>query len=629
MSSLLRGERPAVLLLVLAVLWMTAPLLHPDFAFTAIVGTDSYRSHDWLEVAKFEHFGRTTLLRHGQLPWWNPLLAGGIPQLTHPSDGTLSPLILSSLLFGEVFGLKLNVLLALLMGTLGVYFLLRRTIVLSRAAACTGAVVYAWAGWLPARMAVGFYEVCLLVAAPAVLALWTLPGDRSTVRRRWAAAAVLTFALALQLQLAVPILVLLMTLIALFRAGQQVASREPIDPRWAASGLAILAIAGLLGGLKFIPMLEILSSAKFRKLAEYPLHPDAWYVGFQQLWYGLWHHVPALPLLDRDGNPRVQEYITLMPGLSALLLAGVGLPVALRRGHPALPFALSGVVFLWLCFGPHAPIDGFLVLFQLPLFGSMRGPLRYANWPVLLGIATLAGVGFQALRQRLEPRLGTRLAPALLALVVLGTLPTATSARSLFRSSFLYALDDLPTPDPVVSEGLKGISAGGAHRLNLRKYINVRRGVPTIYDPEDLPMKVGALPAYRLKPKGGTEPELAYAGETWVTTRATTRTGAELGSATLVQYRGAEIDVAWTTTGPATVMVNQNGMRGWRCEGGAVSEAAREKWGLLGIDVDAGEGRATCRWRPPRLGWGLASSGLGLLALLVLWPWARGGRRTR
>ena len=163
-----------------------------------------------------------------------------------------------------------------------------------------------------------FAKLCGVDARTVVR--WETPdGPRPT----GAAAAVLTFALALQLQLAVPILVLLMTLIALFRAGQQVASREPIDPRWSASGLAILAIAGLLGGLKFIPMLEILSSAKFRKLAEYPLHPDAWYVGFQQLWYGLWHHVPALPLLDRDGNPRVQEYITLMPGLSALLLAGV------------------------------------------------------------------------------------------------------------------------------------------------------------------------------------------------------------------------------------------------------------------------------------------------------------------
>jgi len=605
---------------------MVAPLFHPDYV-GAIVGTDSYRSHDWLEVAKFDFAARRSLLEWGQIPWWNTLLAGGTPQLTHPSDGTVSPLILSSLLFGEVVGLKVNVALALLAGTLGVFFLMRRTLLVSAAGAFAAGLVYAWSGWLPARVAVGFYEVTLLIAAPAVLALWTLPGDPTARRRHWACAAVLMFTLAIQLQLAVPILVLLMALVVLLRAGQQLANREALDRSWAWSGLALLAVGALLGGLKFVPMLEMLRAAKFRQLAEYPLHPDAWYVGFSQFWYGLWHHVPALPLLDRDGHPRIQEYITLMPGLGGLLLAAIGLPLALHRRSPALPFALTALVFLWFCFGPHAPIDGFVVLFQLPLFGSMRGPLRYVNWPVLLGIAMLAGVGFDALATRLrDPR-----APLiLLGLLVLSTLPTTLDARSLLRSSFLYPLDDLEAPDPIVSEGLKGISAGGAHRLNLRKYLNVRRGVPTIYDPEDLPMKVGAIPQVRLVPDGGSEPDRAYIGEVWVGGRGGTHPLAPPQRAWLVAYRGAEVDVAWEgLLGDSTVMVNQNGTKGWDCGEHAVSEAARRKWGLLGLDVPAGTGSATCRWRPPQLAAGLGASLLGLLGLGLLWPWRRLGRRTR
>ena len=121
-------------------------------------------------------------------------------------------------------------------------------------------------------------------------------------------------------------------------------------------------------------MLEILSSAKFRKLAEYPLHPDAWYVGFQQLWYGLWHHVPALPLLDRDGNPRVQEYITLMPGLSALLLAGVGFAVgagdrAPLNGILAAAIALGAIVLAKvavIAFVSTVQIDEISVMLDLP-----------------------------------------------------------------------------------------------------------------------------------------------------------------------------------------------------------------------------------------------------------------------
>ena len=506
----LRTERGrevmACLALTAAVVWHVAPMLAPGFASTAIVGTDSYRTHDWLEVGKFEHSARTTLLEWGALPLWNPLLAGGIAQFTHPSDGSTSPLILSSVLLGETLGMKLNVSLALLLGTLGLFALLRRGLALSLPAAVAGGLIYAWSGWLPARVAVGFYEVCLLAAVPALLALWTLPGPLDARRRRWATAAVLLWAGAIQLQLAVPILVLLMALYVLFVAVQRVATGARLDPSLALGGFAILAVAGLLGGVKFLPMIDALQAGKFRRLTEYPLHPDAWYASFQQLWYGLFHRVPNNPLLDPDGNPRIQEYMTLMPGLGSVLLAGLGLPLALRR-RDAAPWAVLGLVFLWLSFGPHAPVDGFVALSKLPLFNSMRGPLRYVNWPVLLAIAICGAVGFDAVLHRLRRAggfVGGRAAWIALAALVALNLPAATDSRTLYRSSFLYPIEDLPTPDPLHSEGIKGTSAGGAHRLNLRKYVNIRRGVPTIYDPEDLPMKVGAQPLYRLSPGATT-----------------------------------------------------------------------------------------------------------------------------
>lgn len=627
-----RGREVAVCAaLVLAVLWHVGPMLAPGYASSAIVGTDSYRSHDWLEVAKFDHYARTSLLEWGTLPLWNPLLAGGIAQFTHPSDGSTSPLVLTSVLFGETLGMKLNVAFALLVGTLGLYALLRRGLALSRPAAFAGALVYAWSGWLPARVAVGFYEVCLLAAVPALLALWTLPGALPVRRRRWALAALLLWALAIQLQLAVPVLVLLMGLYVLFRGLQQVIAGERLDPSLALGGFAILAVAGLLGGIKFLPMLDALNAGKFRKLTGYPLHPDAWYASFQQLWYALFHHVPNNPLLDRDGNPRIQEYMTLMPGLGGVLLCAVGLPLALRR-RAAAPWAVLGAVFLWLSFGPHAVVDGFRPLTQLPFFSSMRGPLRYVNWPILMTIALCAGVGFDAVRHGLERRgglVGGRAAVLLIGVLIGLQLPSALESRTLYRSAFLYPIEDLPTPDPLFSEGIKGTSAGGAHRLNLRKYVNIRRGVPTIYDPEDLPMKVGAQPLYRLSPTGDDLREVAYVGEAWLANRDGLTAPAGSGTATLDGYRAQRIAVSWDAVGPATVMLNQNGVDGWTCGAHAVSAAARNKWGLLGFEVPAGAGSTECVWRPRLLGAGIALSGLGFLALLTLWPWRRSKRSGR
>lgn len=619
-----RREVVTCLALVAAVLWHLGPMLHPSFASTAIVGTDSYRTHDWLEVGKFDHYARTAITEWGVLPLWNPLLAGGIAQFTHPSDGSTSPLILSSVLFGETLGMKLNVALALLLGTLGLYALLRRGLSLGRPAAFAGALVYAWSGWLPARVAVGFYEVCLLAAVPALLALWTLPGPLDARRKRWVLAALLLQALAIQLQLAVPILVLLMGLYALFVAVGKVAAGERVDPTLALGGFAILACAGLLGGVKFVPMLDALQAGKFRKLTEYPLHPDAWYASFEQLWYGLFHRVPGNPLLDRDGNPRIQEYMTLMPGLGGVLLAGIGLPLALRR-RDAAPWAVLGLVFLWLCFGPHAPIDGFAPLSKLPFFGSMRGPLRYVNWPVLMVIALCAALGFDGMQRWMQGRgglLGSRGVWLLLAGLIALNLPAALDSRSLYRSAFLYPIEELPTPDPLHSEGIKGTSAGGAHRLNLRKYVNIRRGVPTIYDPEDLPMKVAAQPRFRLKPSGDDVLEVAWVGEAWIAQRDGTA-NPDGGTARLDGYRAQRIDVSWTATEDATVLLNQNGDVGWTCGDYTGSVPAREKWGLLGFEVPPGSGSVTCVWRPRLLGAGLAVSGLGVLTTLTLWPWRR------
>ena len=77
-------------------------------------------------------------------------------------------------------------------------------------------------------------------------------------------------------------------------------------------------------------------------------------------------------------------------------------------------------------------------------------------------------------------------------------------------------------------------------------------------------------------------------------------------------------------------MLNQNGDPGWTCGDNPISSASTGKWGLLGFDVPSGDGAVTCVWRPRLLGAGIALSGLGLLALVTLWPWRRfktSGRR--
>lgn len=621
-----RRDGLGVLAVLLAAAWQLAPLYRLPWATHAISGTDSYRSHDWLEVAKLDHYARLALLEWGRLPLWNPLLAGGLPQFAHPSDGSASPLFLSSLLFGETLGMKLNVGLVGLLGALGMWLLLRRALSMSPAAALLGGVAYAWSGWLPSRVAVGFYEACLMAAWPLILALWLMPGDRRARRRRWVAASLLLWTLAIQLQLAVPVLVLWMVLLWGAAAAQQRVAGGRVDRETAAGGLILLSVAGLLGAVKFLPMLDLLAAGEFREATLYPSHPDAWYRNFEQVWYGLFHRVPEVPIVDEAGNPRVQEYMTLLPGLGVLILAALALPAVLRRDHPALPFLLAGGVFGWLCFGPHAWVDGFAGLSQLPLFSSMRGPLRYFNYPVLVGLVVLAGVGVDLLGERWGERAGWGAAVGAL---LLGW-PAAQDGRALYDTAFLYAAEELPAQTVLRSEGLAGRSAGRADRLNLRKYSNIRRGTPTIYVPEDLPIAVAAVPATILQADGAMVPEPRYRGEAWTSTKAGLAGIEEPapGTARLVALRPQEIVVEHSLREPGFVLINQNAWRGWTCGDRPASAEAHERLGLLGFEAPAGARiTTTCRWWPRGLWPGAALSLLGLGATLLLWPWRRAGRR--
>jgi len=314
--------------------------------------------------------------------------------------------------------------------------------------------------------------------------------------------------------------------------------------------------------------------------------------------------------------------MTLAPGLGTLLLAGLGMASIRSRSHKALPWLLVTLAFAWLSFGPHAPVDAFKPLHSLPLFSSMRGPLRYLNYPLVLGLCVLAGFGFQVLMDHL-PESRRSWGIPLLAAIVLGLcLPNALDVRRLYRSSFLYGIENDALDPNVLSEGLRGRSSSATPKVNLRKYVNIRRDLPTIYVPEDLPFDVRALPRVWVDADGEPDLELEYKGEAWVEP-------SEVGRANIASRKGQVLVVEHTLTQPARIVLNANAWEGWKCGG----RSAGESDGLLAFEAPAGEaGRTVCRWSQPKLGLGITGSVLGFLGLIFLWPWranAAGRRKAR
>src|SRR6185436_7223057 len=82
------------------------------------------------------------MLRWHELPQWNPYWCGGTVGVSAPEDGSMAPDFLLRLLFGVSIGRRLTILLLVVMGMEGMYWLCRQ-IDSSAFASVFAAVVYA------------------------------------------------------------------------------------------------------------------------------------------------------------------------------------------------------------------------------------------------------------------------------------------------------------------------------------------------------------------------------------------------------------------------------------------------------------------------------------------------------
>ncbi len=162
------SPRVSVVLLLLGTLVFGLPMFAE---LQGIASADEFRNNDWLNCRSFDVLSRRAILEDGEFPLRTHLLGGGFPVAAHPSDGSWAPTILAVLLFGDVVGVKLNLLLLFFAGALGAWALSRRYLGLSPPAALFAGLLFAFSGWAPSMLLVGFYPQVLYLLAPGILHL--------------------------------------------------------------------------------------------------------------------------------------------------------------------------------------------------------------------------------------------------------------------------------------------------------------------------------------------------------------------------------------------------------------------------------------------------------------------------
>ena len=342
-----------------------------------------------------------TVLRHGYLPLWNPLLGMGAPLLANYQSAVVYPPHLLLLFVDPAWGSGLLVLLHLMWAGIGMALLARR-LGMDRLGQCIAGLAFGLCGYLVARA--GFFSI----NAAAAWAPWIiLAADRMATalpesldwRARIRSCIPLAIVLAFQwtaghAQTAWYSLVLLCAWVVWRSIGRDGWRRLAVNcVGLAAAGASAFALAAP----QLLPTLEYLAQS-YRAQT---LDPE------MALNYSFWPW-RFLGLLAPSifGSPASGDYWgygnfwedAIYIGVLPLLLAVFALARASRsRGrHVGLTIFLAGVgtVAIVLALGNHTPV--FPWLFRMvPTFSLFQAPSR---WMLLLvfGLALLAGAGASA-----------------------------------------------------------------------------------------------------------------------------------------------------------------------------------------------------------------------------------------
>lgn len=582
-AAMAQRERYVIplLLLALAVAY-AAPIFSP---LKAVHSGDMLKDFDWLKIAAFERFARQSLLRGG-LALWCPYFGGGYPLIAHPEDGSLSPLILPSYLFGEAIGMKIQLVLALWLGAWGAYLLARGLLRYGPVGGLTAGIGLMFAGWLAWRvhygwpMHFGYYLFPL-----AFYFTW-----RSIAEARWLAAAALVMTVILQ-QIAqgLPFFFLFLLGWAVVADLGQIRREKP--GRRTLSVIALGVLTALFGAIKIAGLLTLLqANPRSVPYADY-LPRDHFYAGLAE-----WARYLV-------GEADVY-YKNIGLGWWLTGLAAAGLALAWKRIWTLLPVAL---LFVWIGLGQNAPVDLFRQLHRLPVFGSMHWPLKYVNFFVALVVVLAAGGAADFAADRFGPkRRRWVLAAALLPLA-----PLVWSHLDLLDRSFTQ-----PAPAPVAATSFRQVAAyPGAPRGALRPaaanmYWLLRQGEGTIDWDGDILLPENAVPAWRIQPDGSRQPVAEYRGEAYLTG------GGRLDACEIGVNRLAAVGRAEEA---GLVVFNQNAAPGWRVTGGKV----RVYQGLLAAPVEEGRFSVELTYRPR---WFFIGLGITLLSFFAagLWLLRRG-----
>lgn len=581
---------------------------------------------DWDQFTFWYALPRAAILRDHVLPVWNPYAAGGNVLLAHPDSPVPSPWYLIVLALEAPLGLRVQVLVFMALGAVGMAaFVLK--LGASRLGAVVGGIVFVMSSHFVLNIAEGHLEWCVYGLMPWVAVCMLSPHRRSVIAGALVLASVLTFG-------AVYVPAVFLPFFSAWMVFDAIRQRR-VTPVLCWSGIVVIAV--LVASPKLLPTVLFASEhprePEIEAPASWSLLPTMFADPRQVKYYQAFRDRALAPghfakvLSDAEAKPFLEtmeraelelnfhEYGSYI-GAVGIPLAILGFAVTVRR---LWPLYAAGALAVFAVLGANAPVDVWAALQRLPLYEQLHVPSRFLMAVVfVLAVASAFGLGVVLDRcrgslARWRDALGCVLAAVLF-------VELATMGWSLFGDVFVAP------PKPLAAHATFAQRCDESTRI--REYDDVvesnsyacflsNSGDVSAY--EALSVRRGRVLLAR---------DPAYRGEVYLQGSGTV----EVPSWTMSRVR-ARVNAA----GPDRLILNQNFGTGWRARlvdtgGNVVNVAASPSdEGLVSVPVDARTREVGFGYvqRGLLAGIGISTSVLLLCAVaLVLAPGrACGGRR--
>lgn len=565
----------------------------------------------------YQYAARHELVRRGvaefhTLAQRSHLVGGGFPIIGDPEDPTFNPLILLTLAFGAVAGIKWIGIVSMVFGAIALYALARTAFGYTRYGATASALFFGLSLWLPARLRDGNPNEVYFNFIPACVLCVHL----AQFRRRY-------------LLLLVGLLVTMLSdgkqsffVCVLFIAALCAFARIPGASLWtpppapsspagrdrSLERLALaLGLAAALYAFRILPAIDLVhTNGSLHRMT-------------------LWFHSPeygpdtikaySLSRMFREavswrGDAAISSTTSVCVGWIPLAAAAVACVLSWRK---ALPWLASGALCAWLALAHNAPIDLFRALWELPVFNAIAAPAKYFGALPVFCVCVLSGRGIDGIAHL---RWARARAPLAIGSIVCGAAFLFPKVWAVSAETYDDRLPPVAAADGGAFYSVRGdgLKRSRVEPMEANTYANVLRGIGTIDWYTGIPIAERAIPREFISASGERRLNPDYRGECfWL----------DGGAPVAMAFAPNEMSAEVRADSARTLVINQNYHPDWRTNVGTL----REWNGLISVRVPRGahQLRLTYFSRPFALGLAISAASATAVALAA----ARSRTKTR